>query len=165
MPLLQIATDGGLIAAPVSSSTIPLSMAERIEVVIDFSVYPVGSSIILQNLNSQEISGAYADQIMLFDVVRRASDDSRVPPQLCTFERVTRLPQHARVSSSFPESPHWALGRLPPGTSTESTSILITRLCLPVMAMSRSGISGTRSFSDCSGLSTRSTSTWFTFRS
>ena len=40
-PLLQIATDWGLLEAPVASGNIPLSMAERVEVVIDFGIYPV----------------------------------------------------------------------------------------------------------------------------
>jgi spore coat protein A, manganese oxidase len=82
LPLVLIATDGGLLSAPVSCSNIPLAMAERIEVVIDFSAYPIGTHIVLQNLNSQEISGEFSDQIMRFDVVRTDQDDSLIPSQL-----------------------------------------------------------------------------------
>ena len=39
-PLMQIGTDWGLLEAPVASRSIPLSMAERVEVIIDFSVDP-----------------------------------------------------------------------------------------------------------------------------
>jgi spore coat protein A len=42
-PMTQIATEGGLLAAPVSVGNIPLGMAERAEVVIDFAEYPVGT--------------------------------------------------------------------------------------------------------------------------
>lgn len=75
---MQIAADGGLLPTPVSSSNIPLAMAERIEIVVDFSQYPVGTKIILQNLNSKEISGEFSDQIMRFDVVRSGAGS---PPE------------------------------------------------------------------------------------
>ena len=39
-PLIQIGSDQGLLAAPVVLSTIALAMAERVEIVVDFSVYP-----------------------------------------------------------------------------------------------------------------------------
>src|SRR5262249_39920482 len=38
-PVVQIATDGGLMAESVELLAIPLAMAERVEVVIDFSSY------------------------------------------------------------------------------------------------------------------------------
>jgi len=69
-------------------------MAERIEVVIDFSAYPIGTNIILQNFNSQEISGEFSDQIMRFDVVRTSQDDSLVPSQL---GRLVAIDQNAAV--------------------------------------------------------------------
>jgi spore coat protein A, manganese oxidase len=47
--LVQIATDGGLLPAPVALKSIDLSMAERAEVVIDFSDCPIGSRLVLQN--------------------------------------------------------------------------------------------------------------------
>lgn len=84
-PLVQIATDGGLLPSPVCSSCIPLAMAERIEIVVDFSDYPVGASVILQNLNAKEISGEFSDQIMRFDVVRTERDDSLLPSRLGDF--------------------------------------------------------------------------------
>jgi FtsP/CotA-like multicopper oxidase with cupredoxin domain len=95
-PLLQIATDGGLLPTPVSSPNIPLAMAERIEIVVDFSEYPVGTKIILQNLNNKEISGEFSDQIMRFDVVRTEKDDSLVPSRLSNF---VRLNQSAAVQT------------------------------------------------------------------
>jgi len=81
-PLLQIATDQGLLPAPASLSTIGLTMAERVEVVIDFSIYPVGARIVLQNQRAQ----GPLNRVMRFDVVRAERDDSSVPRTLAEFE-------------------------------------------------------------------------------
>jgi spore coat protein A len=81
-PLTQIATDGGLMAEPVANDNIPLAMAERAEVVIDFGEYPIGTQIVLQNL---EGNGGTAE-MMRFDVIRNAADDSRLPATLSTLE-------------------------------------------------------------------------------
>jgi len=77
-PLVQIATDGGLLAEPVANRSLPLAMAERAEVVIDFSEYSVGTKVVLSNLNGK---GPRRD-VMRFDVVRREGDDSRLPSRL-----------------------------------------------------------------------------------
>ena len=116
-PLIQIATDGGLLPAPVSCPDIPLAMAERVEVIVDFSTYPIGTRIILQNLNSRQISGEYSDQIMCFDIVRKDRDDSLVPSRLSTVGAIDR---HAKVrtreftfsgnpSLSFPPVVDWKI--------------------------------------------------------
>jgi spore coat protein A, manganese oxidase len=94
-PLLQIGTDWGLLEAPVASRSIPLSMAERIEVIIDFSVYSVGTSVVLRNLRNSDAMG----EIMRFDVTRSAHDDSDVPARLCTIERLE--PAHAVQTRHF----------------------------------------------------------------
>jgi spore coat protein A len=60
-------------------------MAERVEIVIDFSIYPVGTTLILQNLNTARQTGPIADEIMQFHVVRLERDDSVVPERLCEF--------------------------------------------------------------------------------
>jgi spore coat protein A len=81
-PLTQIATDGGLMAAPTPSDAIPLGMAERAEVVVDFAAYPIGTQVVLQN---REGTGGTAE-MMRFDVVRDALDDSHLPDTLATLE-------------------------------------------------------------------------------
>jgi FtsP/CotA-like multicopper oxidase with cupredoxin domain len=48
-PLTQIGSDQGLLAAPVVLPTIALAMAERVEVVVDFSVCPLGTHVVLEN--------------------------------------------------------------------------------------------------------------------
>jgi spore coat protein A len=71
--MLQIASDGGLLPAPVPRTELGLSPAERTEIVVDFSRYPVGAQLVL---------GDVAGPVLRFDVVRTATDDSRVPSTL-----------------------------------------------------------------------------------
>ena len=56
-PMILIATDGGLLPTPIVCRQIPLAMAERVEVIIDFSRHSVGTDIVLQNLNTRECNG------------------------------------------------------------------------------------------------------------
>jgi len=77
-PFQLIATEGGLLGAPVTLKTLPVWPAERYEIVIDFSTVPVGTSVVLNNTAG---SGSTA-QVMRFDVIRSAADDSSVPAVL-----------------------------------------------------------------------------------
>ncbi len=77
-PMLQIASDGGLLSAPVPRPTIAIAPAERVEVMIDFARYPLGAQIILKNKLGR---GTTAD-VMRFDVTRKATDASAVPAVL-----------------------------------------------------------------------------------
>ena len=78
-PLTVISTEGGLLGEPLDVTTLPITMAERYEVVVDFSRYPVGSRVVLKNLKGL---GAGTRDVMCFDVVRRESDPSSVPSTL-----------------------------------------------------------------------------------
>lgn len=79
---VQIGSDGGLLAAPVRHRALTVAPAERFDVVVDFSRYPVGSEVTLVNLLGRGTTG----QVMRFRVVRPARDDSRVPARLSTVE-------------------------------------------------------------------------------
>jgi FtsP/CotA-like multicopper oxidase with cupredoxin domain len=69
-PMTVIATDGGLMPAPQPVSDFRLGMAERYEVVIDFSQYQIGQRIELRNLApANNINYANTDKVMAFDVV------------------------------------------------------------------------------------------------
>jgi spore coat protein A len=81
-PLVLIATDQGLLPSPVTLSSIGQAMGERIEVILDFSLYPIGSRVVLLNNRGDGSLG----RIMRFDVVRKERDDSRVPERLAEFE-------------------------------------------------------------------------------
>jgi spore coat protein A len=84
-PFSVIATDGGLMPAPVSVTSLRQGMAERYEVVIDFAKYPVGRHIVLGNRSpDNNINYANTDKIMAFEVVGDAFDstDNTVPDAL-----------------------------------------------------------------------------------
>ncbi len=83
LPLVQIGSDGGLLARPVSHDEIDLAAAERFDVIIDFGELPVGTEVILQNRFGESPSTA---QVMRFVVARKADDPSRVPDVLSTIE-------------------------------------------------------------------------------
>jgi spore coat protein A len=81
-PLIQIATDGGLLPTPVECASIPLSMAERTEAIVDFSEYPIGTQIVLANLSGH----GPQSEIMRFDVARDGHDESTIPEKLSDME-------------------------------------------------------------------------------
>ncbi len=49
LPLVQIGSDGGLLAAPVEHEAIEIASGERFDVVVDFSVLPVGTEVTMVN--------------------------------------------------------------------------------------------------------------------
>lgn len=77
---IQIGTEGGLLPAPVTKSSFLIGQAERFDVVIDFSKYPIGTEVELRNTLSHSGSGTF--RIMRFDVVRQETDPSVVPATL-----------------------------------------------------------------------------------
>lgn len=82
--MVQIGSDGGLLPAPHPTDAVTLSPGERADVVIDFARYPVGTGVVLENTL---LTGGPADllgQVLRFDVVRTAPDDSLIPPVLRT---------------------------------------------------------------------------------
>jgi FtsP/CotA-like multicopper oxidase with cupredoxin domain len=78
-PFVQVGSDGGLLEAPVHHDLIRISPAERFDVVVDFSRYPVGTRVTLKNREEQ--SGP-TSEVMRFEVVRREKDESTVPERL-----------------------------------------------------------------------------------
>lgn len=77
--LVQIASDGGLLPAPVAVNSVELFAAERAEVVIDFSRYQPGTQIILRN---EADLNPLTQPVMRFDVVGTAPDTSQIPDTL-----------------------------------------------------------------------------------
>jgi spore coat protein A len=81
-PLVQIASDGGLLERPVEHSAVLLSPGERCEVVVDFAAFAPGTEITMRN----GLGSGPTGEVMRFRVTGRAGDDSRVPPQLSRIE-------------------------------------------------------------------------------
>ena len=89
--LTLISTDGNLLRAPIDTREVRVTVAERVDVVVDFSRVPLGSELYLVNVEDQ-ISGrsptgrvlsiAGAPKMMKFIVDRDAPDPSRVPGAL-----------------------------------------------------------------------------------
>lgn len=77
-PLVQIASDGGLLPQTVSMPSIVIAPGERLEVVVDFSNLAIGTSVILNNTQDTGSLG----QIMRFDVASAATDTSALPTTL-----------------------------------------------------------------------------------
>ncbi|KYC35003.1 bilirubin oxidase [Scytonema hofmannii PCC 7110] len=93
--LIVIGTDGGLISAPVNTLDLRLAAGERYDFIIDFSRYPIGTQVELQNLPLPDNDYfPNIERIMRFDVVRSEVDNSVVPSTLRTIEL---LPESAAV--------------------------------------------------------------------
>ncbi len=95
-PFVQVGSDGGLLEAPVSHDSILISPAERFDVVVDFSRYPVGAEATLGNLRGE---GRTSD-IMRFVVARREREESAVPERLAPKEELPN-PDDAEVTRRF----------------------------------------------------------------
>lgn len=86
-PLIQVASDQGLLSAPTPAATIPLWTAERADVVVDFSKYPVGTRVVLGDRQDPS-DPASAAPLVAFDVVREEADDSSLPMMFRPIQRV-----------------------------------------------------------------------------
>ena len=91
---IQIGTDGGLLEAPQILSDMFMAPAYRSDVVIDFSSYNIGDSVILQNTLG---SGTTAE-IMRFDITRDETDSSTIPAELST---ITPISTTGAVNRTF----------------------------------------------------------------
>ncbi|WP_431780712.1 multicopper oxidase family protein [Streptomyces chumphonensis] len=97
----QIGSDGGLLAEPVRQTELTMLGGERIDVVVDFSRYPVGSSVVLENTGALPTE---RPEVLRFDVVREARDRSRVPDRLSELPPVpSGTVEREFVLQTFPE--------------------------------------------------------------
>ena len=113
LPLMQIASDGGLLSAPYAAASIPLWPAERVEVVVDFSTYPIGSQLVLQDI-AEGADPLAARPVMRFDVVREEADTSSLPLVLRTVERLTEGSTKREFNlSQDPNTQRWEINGKP----------------------------------------------------
>ncbi|MFB9631488.1 multicopper oxidase family protein [Nonomuraea helvata] len=94
-PMIQIGTDGGLLAQPRTVRQLRLAPGERADVVIDFSAYRLGQQVELRNLAGEGAQG----KVMRFAVDRDETDESSVPARLSTVEPLD--PGRAKVTRDF----------------------------------------------------------------
>ncbi|MCI0685671.1 MAG: multicopper oxidase domain-containing protein, partial [Sporichthyaceae bacterium] len=83
---VQVGSDVGLLGRPVGHQDLEIAQAERFDVVVDFSAYPVGTKVTLAN----RFGDATTSRVLRFHVVRRARDDSVVPARLVDVEPLRR---------------------------------------------------------------------------
>ncbi|MFQ5461393.1 MAG: multicopper oxidase family protein [Phycisphaerae bacterium] len=89
-PFVVISNDGNILPAPIEAASLKLSVAQRHDVVIDFSRHQPGDQVFLENrleqLDGRGPTGRIldpGDQMMRFDVVEPTGpDNSRVPEVL-----------------------------------------------------------------------------------
>jgi FtsP/CotA-like multicopper oxidase with cupredoxin domain len=91
--LTVIGGDGGLLAEPVPvnmpTEFLRVAAAERYDVIVDFSHYPVGSQVFLHHTKTVTKDGVKKRKllpVMRFDIVRSAKDDSSIPRQFRALE-------------------------------------------------------------------------------
>jgi bilirubin oxidase len=110
LPFWQIGSDGGFLPAPVRQDTLLIALAERFDVIVDFSDLPVGTEVFLINEGPDEPFGggvagvdfSFADpattgQVMKFKVVGRQTADASTPPEALHLPRLENLGPASRV--------------------------------------------------------------------
>lgn len=70
---VRIGTDGGLLASAAGSDVLTLAPGERVDALVDFGRYPVGSRVTVRN----DLGRGPTAGVMRFVVARRAADASR----------------------------------------------------------------------------------------
>ena len=97
--LTAITGDGNFLPEPLDTGSVFLGVAQRVDVILDFSAYKPGDHVYLHNrlqqLNGAGPSGAYLDfdnpetNLLRFDVVPlTAPDNSRIPDQFRPWPRI-----------------------------------------------------------------------------
>jgi FtsP/CotA-like multicopper oxidase with cupredoxin domain len=100
-PFILVSSDGNLLPAPLARSAFTLGVAERVEVVVDFSAAAVGDRIYLQNRLEQTSGRGPTGNIIApvnlveFRVTGDAPDESRIPARLLEVP-VRRTPVQTR---------------------------------------------------------------------
>ena len=95
-PLVQIASDGGLLPAPAVAPALELSSAERGEVIVDFSKYPMGTRLYLQD--------SVLGQILRFDVTEACPPEpakAPLPATLATLPALTQATNTRKITLSL----------------------------------------------------------------
>ncbi|WP_405978966.1 multicopper oxidase family protein [Streptomyces sp. NBC_00158] len=107
--IIQVGSDGGLLETPHRTGTLSLSPGERVDVVIDFSRYPLGTQLVLENTEGPG-PAEQVGKVLRFDVTRTASDPSSVPARLRTLPPLPPATVHRQISMRMDED-----GRANPG--------------------------------------------------
>jgi spore coat protein A, manganese oxidase len=106
LPIWVIGSDGGFVPAPVAVESIRLGVAERYDVIVDFTKVPPGTALYLVNEGPDEPFGepgfepadpGTTGQVMKFVVTRLRGPDRTVPPAQLHLPPVPRLGNASRT--------------------------------------------------------------------
>jgi FtsP/CotA-like multicopper oxidase with cupredoxin domain len=106
----QIANDGNLLPAPVQVSSVELGVAERADVIIDFSRFKPGQSIYLENRLEQNdgrgptgnvLAAGQGNFVLRFDIVLPAVTDNSADPVTARFYDLPPINLSNAVTRTF----------------------------------------------------------------
>ena len=119
-PFIVVANDGNLLPAPIAARSMKQSIAERLDIVVDFSRYAPGTEIILIN-RAEQTSGRGPTgklltpgyQVLKFIVTSDAflPDASRIPARLRPLPDISQPVSASRVWSFGRENGQWAVNK------------------------------------------------------
>lgn len=105
--MVQIGSDGGLLAGPVTVSSVPLGIAERAEVLVDFSSVDAGSSVDL-------VDGLSGRAVLRFEVGTGTASSSAAPTTLRTIAPLPAPARERELRLSFDDAlGQWVLNGRP----------------------------------------------------
>jgi spore coat protein A len=104
-----IASDGGLLAAPVTVHSLAVAPAERYDVVIDFGQYGMGSSETL--VNGDRTSPVITD-LLEFRITASTPDASAVPAQLSSIARYDSAQAVTTTQLTLARGANWTINGL-----------------------------------------------------
>ena len=113
-PMIQIATEGGLLAKPIAipstqnpSPSFQIAPAERVEVVVDFSSFSKGTKLFFENRLAQDDGRKPGDvlsrgtRLLRLDVGEAVDDPSQVPAYLRPFAAISATDLAAATRKEF----------------------------------------------------------------
>lgn len=128
LPFWQIGAEGGFLPQPVRLEELLIAPAERADLIVEFTKFPVGSIIYLINRGPDTPFNGVMDgeanvqttgQVMRFVVGPRTSTDTSIPPQKLKLPRIPRLGK-AVVSRQLSLNEATTTGTLADGTQVEA---------------------------------------------
>jgi FtsP/CotA-like multicopper oxidase with cupredoxin domain len=93
--LVQIGSDGGLLARPIAHDAVEIAPAERFDLIVDFGRYPAGTGVRLRN----RLGSGRTQDVMRFDVGGTKRAEMKIPAVLSAERRLN--PSNAVATRTF----------------------------------------------------------------
>ncbi|MEV0029375.1 multicopper oxidase domain-containing protein [Nocardia sp. NPDC050793] len=95
--LVQIGSDGGLLARPIRHDALEIAPAERFDIIVDFARYRPGTRVRLVN----RLGAGTTAEVMCFDITETAVRDDTYLPERLSSSAPNRDPNRATTTRSF----------------------------------------------------------------